>query len=181
MATREKTTFRCGECGASAPRWQGRCAGCGGWNTITEHRERPDTRQTGDARPVPICDVAPDGWSARPTGVGELDRVLGGGLVPGSVTLVGGEPGIGKSTLVLQAMGTLAAAGSRCLLVSAEESAQQVRERAERVGALRPKLWLLSETSLPSLLAAIDELEPDVVAVASIQTVQDPTVDGVPR
>lgn len=177
---RTKTTFRCGECGAAAPRWQGRCGGCGGWNTISEHTVSQNGRQADDARPTPICDVVPDGWSARPTGVGELDRVLGGGLVPGSVTLVGGEPGIGKSTLVLQAMGTLAAAGRRCLLVSAEESAQQVRERAERVGALRPKLWLLSETSLPSILAAIDELEPDVVAVDSIQTVQNPEVDGVP-
>jgi len=174
MAMRTKTTFQCGECGASAPRWQGRCGGCGAWNTLSQ------VGGGSAAQPMPICDVARDGWSARPTGVGELDRVLGGGVVPGSVTLVGGEPGIGKSTLVLQAMGTLAAAGRRCLLVSAEESAQQVRERAERVGALRPKLWLLSETSLPSILAAIDELKPDVVAVDSIQTVQDPAVDGVP-
>src|SRR3989442_851712 len=128
MATREKTTFRCGECGAAAPRWQGRCGGCGAWNPLGEHHERSGGRTVGAAQPMPICDVARDGWSARPTGVGELDRVLGGGVVPGSVTLVGGEPGIGKSTLVLQAMGTLAAAGRRCLLVSAEESAQQVRE-----------------------------------------------------
>jgi len=175
-----KTAFLCRDCGVEAARWQGRCNGCGAWNTLVEHTVTAGTAAAPGsvARPLPICDVVGDGWAARPTGVGELDRVLGGGLVPGSVTLVGGEPGIGKSTLVLQAMGAMAASGRRCLLVSAEESAQQVRERAERVGALRPKLWILAETSLAATLDAVDELEPEVVAVDSIQTVSHPDVDG---
>jgi len=180
MAMKARTAYRCGECGAQAARWEGRCAGCGAWNTLHEVVDAARPSPGRGERPIPISDVSSAGWAAQPTGVGELDRVLGGGLVPGSVTLVGGEPGIGKSTLVLQAVGSLAAAGSRCLLVSAEESAQQVRARAERVGALRPKLWLLPELSLPAIAAAIAEVDPLVVVIDSIQTVQDPDVDGVP-
>jgi len=115
-------------------------------------------------------------WAARPTGVAELDRVLGGGLVPGSVTLVGGEPGVGKSTLLLQVLAALAAAGTRCLLVSAEESKAQVRLRAERLGAVHPELWMAAETRLPDLLGALDEVAPEVAVVDSIQTVVDPDV-----
>jgi DNA repair protein RadA/Sms len=106
--------------------------------------------------------------------------VLGGGLVPGSVTLLGGEPGIGKSTLVLQALAGLARRGQRCLLVTGEESRQQVRARAERVGALEGELWLLAETSLPSVLARVDEVRPSVLAVDSIQTSHDPALESAP-
>jgi DNA repair protein RadA/Sms len=136
------------------------------------------TPVTGEARP--IGDVSPVGWHPRPTGVGELDRVLGGGLVPGSVTLVGGEPGVGKSTLVLQALVALARGGQRCLLVSAEESPQQVRLRAERLGALSPELWLVSETQLPAVVAHVDEVMPAYLVVDSIQTVADPAVIAAP-
>lgn len=132
------------------------------------------------ARPVRVADVEMAAWRTRPTGVDELDRVLGGGLVPGSVTLVGGEPGIGKSTLLLQAAASMASAGACCLLVSAEESGQQVRLRAERMGALHPDLWLVAETSLPVVMAAVDEVRPDVVIVDSIQTVFDPEVGSAP-
>lgn len=114
------------------------------------------------------------------TGMDELDRVLAGGIVPGSVTLVGGEPGIGKSTLVLQALAAMARAGARMLLVSAEESPRQVRLRAERLGALGPGLWLVAETSLPGVLAAVEEIRPDVVAVDSIQTLVDPDIGSGP-
>jgi DNA repair protein RadA/Sms len=130
------------------------------------------------AAPVPIGDVDPMGARHWPTGVGELDRVLGGGLVAGSVTLVGGEPGMGKSTLLLQALGAIAARGSRCLLVSAEESAAQVRLRAERLGALAPELFVVAETSLPAICAHLDTLAPVVCAVDSIQTVHDPDAPG---
>src|SRR5262249_57257823 len=106
----------------------------------------------------PAADRAPPAAPAVATGVGELDRVLGGGFVPGSVTLLGGEPGVGKSTLLLQVVAGLATQGRRTLLVSAEESAAQVRLRAERVGALHPNVWLLAETSLPEILAAADEV-----------------------
>ncbi len=132
------------------------------------------------AGPVPIGEVDVDACGRRSTGLGELDRVLGGGLVPGSVTLVGGEPGIGKSTLLLQALAAMAGAGARALLVTAEESAPQVRMRAERLGTLAPELHLLADAVLPSVLAHIDALRPDVVVVDSIQTVFDPDLGSVP-
>jgi DNA repair protein RadA/Sms len=130
--------------------------------------------------PLLLRDVDATAADPRPTGVGELDRVIGGGLVPGSVTLLGGEPGIGKSTLVLQAMAAVAYRGGRCLFVSAEESPQQVRRRALRLRALAPSLWVVAETSLPAVMAAIDEIKPDVLVIDSIQTVVDPALDGGP-
>lgn len=132
----------------------------------------------GGPAPVRLAEVDRSGGAVTPTGVPELDRVLGGGLAPGSVTLVGGEPGMGKSTLVLQALGGLSARGARCLLVSAEESAAQVHGRAERVGSLEGELYLLSETALPAIVAHTEELAPDVVAVDSVQTIVDPDQPG---
>src|SRR5437899_7007837 len=149
MATRR--LHRCTECAHATPRWEGRCGGCGAWNTLVEEAvAEPPVVLAPAERPVPIGQVAAAGAAARATGISELDRVLGGGLVPGSVTLLGGEPGIGKSTLLLQALAALAGSGARCLLVSAEESRQQVRLRAERLGALPASLWLVGETVLPS-------------------------------
>ncbi len=187
-ATKARTVHRCVECGTAAPRWAGRCGGCGEWNTLVEEREdpRPAGGRTGrDARPVdrpvPMAEVDAGEWAPRSTGVGELDRVLGGGLVPGSVTLVGGEPGIGKSTLLLQALAAMSAAGSRALLVSAEESKQQVRLRAERLGASAASgLFVLSETLLPAIVAAVDDLAPDIVVVDSVQTIFDPEIASAP-
>jgi DNA repair protein RadA/Sms len=178
-----RTVHRCTECGGAAPKWSGRCGACGAWNTLVEEFDEPRAPAAARARfdrPLPIGDVDLDEWSARPTGVSELDRVLGGGLVPGSVTLVGGEPGIGKSTLLLQALASLSQRGVRCLLVSAEESKQQVRLRAERLGALHPGLWLVSETSMPGVAAAIGEVIPDVVVLDSIQSVHDPELGSAP-
>jgi DNA repair protein RadA/Sms len=129
---------------------------------------------------MPLVEVDPIGASGRPTGVPELDRVLGGGLVPGSATVLGGEPGIGKSTLLLQALGRMATAGARCLLVSAEESVDQVRLRADRLGPLDPRLLIVAETSLPAILDRVRETDPDVLVVDSIQTVFDPAVSGAP-
>lgn len=131
-------------------------------------------------RPTPLAEVDLGEWAAVPTGLSEVDRVLGGGLVPGSVTLVGGEPGIGKSTLLLQALASLAERGGRCLLVTAEESKQQVKLRADRLGAKAGGLWLVAETSLPAVLAAVDEVKPDVIVVDSIQTVYDPELGSAP-
>lgn len=127
--------------------------------------------------PTPISSVDASIGQPRPTTIGELDRVLGGGLVPGSVTLLGGEPGIGKSTLLLQ---LLAATSGKTLYVTAEESAQQVRLRAERLNALRDDLWLLPEMSLPHIIAALDSVSPDLMVIDSIQTVADPDLGSTP-
>ncbi len=137
----------------------------------------PAAPASAAALAVPIDQVDAQFTRPHPTGIGELDRVLGGGLVPGSVTLLGGEPGIGKSTLLLQ---LLAQWPTRTLYVSAEESAKQVRLRAERLDALRPELWLLPETSLPHILTAIDEVQPQLVVVDSIQSIADPDAPSAP-
>jgi DNA repair protein RadA/Sms len=181
-----KTIYRCHECGAGEPKWAGRCSACEAWNSLVEEIERPaptgrDALLGGGAgTPLPIADVDMEAWAPASTSVGELDRVLQGGLVPGSVTLLGGEPGIGKSTLLLQALAGLAAQGRRCLYVTAEESTQQVRIRADRLAALPPELWLVSDTSLAHVLDHVDAVRPDVVAVDSIQTVFDPALSSAP-
>ncbi|HUQ39828.1 MAG TPA: DNA repair protein RadA [Acidimicrobiales bacterium] len=175
-----RTVHRCTTCDSQTPKWAGRCPSCGGWNTL-EPEVGPAAGPLGRAATaVPLSSVATGSAACRPTGVGELDRVLGGGLVPGSVTLVGGEPGIGKSTLLLQAMAAVARAGGTALLVSAEESAAQVRLRAERLGAVHERLFVLAETSIPAIVAAARELRPDVLVVDSIQTVADPDLTGSP-
>ncbi|MHB8296214.1 MAG: DNA repair protein RadA [Acidimicrobiales bacterium] len=166
---------RCTGCGHVAPRWTGRCTACGEWNTLVAGPAQAKRRGRATAYPVepalPIGQVTEQAISLRPTGVPELDRVLGGGLVAGSVTLLGGEPGIGKSTLLLQVLGSMSGCGARCLLVCAEESAAQVRARAERLGAMSTNLWLLAESSLEAISATVEELRPDVVAVDSVQTI----------
>ena len=168
----------CSECGSAHPKWAGQCSGCGAWNTLEAEQvgARPATVAPSGAA-VPIGDIDVLAASPHPTGLAELDRVLGGGIVPGSVTLVGGEPGVGKSTLLLQ---LLAWWPGPALYVTAEESAQQVRLRAGRLGAVRPDLWLLAETALPHVLAAVDELAPSLVVVDSIQTVHDPELGSPP-
>jgi DNA repair protein RadA/Sms len=182
---RVRTVFRCNECGASAPKWVGRCPACGAWNALAEEVEAALAPATAAAlavasAPVPITEVDATTAHPIPTGIGELDRVLGGGLVPGSVTLVGGEPGVGKSTLLTEVAARAAAAGRVVLYVSAEESAQQVRSRAERLGALDPRLWLLAETSLPAIVNAIGTTGAELVIVDSIQTVYDPELGSSP-
>ena len=175
-----RTVHACGDCGTPHPKWSGQCSGCGAWNTLVEElAEDGPADGPVDARAMPLAELRLlhdiDALLAQPhpTGIGELDRVLGGGLVAGSVTLLGGEPGIGKSTLLLQ---LLAWWPGPTLYVTAEESPQQVRLRAERLGAVRPELWLAAETSLPGVLAAIDRTQPQLVVVDSIQTIADPNV-----
>jgi DNA repair protein RadA/Sms len=170
---------RCTECGCETPRWLGRCPSCDTWGSIVEQVRSGLVVGAGEG-PVPLCEVSTETALARSTGVAELDRVLGGGLVPGSVTLLAGEPGMGKSTLLLQALARMAEAGARCLLVTAEESTAQVRMRAERLGALAATLLVVSDTSLPDVLTHVESVEPDVLALDSIQTVLDPGVSGAP-
>src|SRR5918992_3193282 len=162
--SKPRTVHRCAACGETTPQWLGRCPGCDEWGSLVEQRPPSPSAGAGGparpgARPIPLAevDLAPE--PVRSTGIAELDRVLGGGLVPGSVTLVGGEPVIGKSSLLLQALAALARSGSRCLLVTADESAVQVRLRAERLGAVAPGVHLLAETGLPEILAAVREVE----------------------
>ncbi|MGO9877702.1 MAG: DNA repair protein RadA, partial [Acidimicrobiia bacterium] len=179
--TRTLVRYRCGSCGHESPKWLGRCPQCDEWGTmLAVDGASAALRAEVGARPVPLCDVDPLGAPRRVTNVDELDRVLGGGLVAGSVTLVGGEPGMGKSTLVLQALGAMAADGARCLLVCAEESAAQVRLRAGRLGTLAPDLAVVCETSLPHVCAHVEAMRPDVLAIDSIQAVQDPDAPGGP-
>lgn len=164
----------------------GQCPGCAAWGTLIEEVDGPSTTPSGprvlvpSAPPMPIGDVDPTEFHPRPTGIGELDRVLGGGLVPGSVTLLGGEPGIGKSTILLQAAGEVAASGRTVLYLSGEESPQQVRLRAERLGTIQPKLYLASETSVPHVLGAIDAVAPEVVVIDSVQTLTAPELASTP-
>jgi DNA repair protein RadA/Sms len=183
---RTTARHRCLECDATSARWAGRCPGCGAWNTLVEEASlRPRGPSAGafaapdglGGTPLPLGSVDAAEAAAVPTGVAELDRVLSGGLVPGSVTLLGGEPGIGKSTLVLQALAARAAAGERVLLVSAEESAHQVRLRAERLGPVPPDLLILSTADLSTAVRAMVETGAELVAVDSIQALN---ADEVP-
>ena len=179
---RRKTRYACIECGTGAPKWSGKCDGCGEWNTIVEEPVDADpVVVVAPAVPArPITEVSSLDANPLPTGIAEFDRVLGGGLVPGSVTLVGGEPGIGKSTLLLQVLAEPARSGATVLYLSAEESTQQVRRRAERLGALHERLYLAAETDLSRVLGHVDQLRPTVVVIDSIQTVFDPELSSAP-
>ncbi len=179
---KSKTVFICRNCGHNAHKWIGQCPDCNEWNSHDEElaeRIAKPSMLMGQA-PRQIKDVTIDSFHTTSTGISELDRVLGGGFVSGSVTLVGGEPGIGKSTLLLQAVAAMSREGKTCLYVSAEESSEQVRLRADRLDAVVDNLWLVSETSLPAVLAHCDELKPDVVVVDSIQTIHDPDLSSAP-
>jgi DNA repair protein RadA/Sms len=182
---RMRTVYNCSDCGAAHHKWAGKCDSCGAWNSLVEDVEDPAESVTLAAgmalvppgTPQPLSTLSSSTGKPTPTTIGELDRVLDGGLVPGSVTLLGGEPGIGKSTLLLQ---LLAAWPKKSLYVTAEESAQQVRLRAERLNALRDDVWLLSEASLTNIVAAIDSVAPTLIVIDSIQAVADPTLGSAP-
>jgi DNA repair protein RadA/Sms len=180
---RERAVYRCGECGLDVAKWVGRCPECQAWGAVEEVGARP--LRTVAAGPVsaparPIAEIDAESARARPTGVGELDRVLGGGLVAGAVVLLAGEPGVGKSTLLLAAAAEIARSGRRCLVVTGEESAAQVRLRAGRIGALDPLLFLAAEIDLAAVLGHIDAVAPDVVIIDSVQTIGCPDVEGAP-
>ena len=176
-----RPSFRCTECGWVASKWVGRCSECQAWGTVAEVGSSPG--RTTQAGPVstpatPILDVDAQLAQARPTGIGELDRVLGGGLVPGAVVLVAGEPGIGKSTLLLDACGKAGRDGRRVLYITGEESAAQVRLRAERIEAMARTLYLAAETDLGAVLGQIDAVRPDLVVVDSVQTIGSAQLEG---
>ncbi len=170
-----RTKFVCQQCGYETPRWVGRCPECDQWNTLVETIEErlgPSvSRLAPQTVPQPITVVSVDGFSRIPVPMDEFNRALGGGIVPGSVILIGGDPGIGKSTLLLQISGLLARDGKATLYVSGEESIQQMKMRAHRLGISEERLYVLSETSLNHILSQIEQLEPQMVVVDSIQAV----------
>ncbi len=176
-----RPAFRCGECGWTTGKWVGRCGECQAWGVV-EEVGAPRTRTTAagpvSAPATPINDVDVQLAQSRPTGVGEFDRVLGGGLVPGAVVLVAGEPGIGKSTLLLDVAARAAREGRRVLYLTGEESAAQVRLRAERIEAMARTLFLAAETDLAAVLGHIDSVRPDLVVVDSVQTIASADLDG---
>lgn len=183
-----KSKFVCQECGYESPKWMGRCPGCGQWNTLVEEREsRHAPGRTGSAgyegrkrEATPITEVVQLKQPRADTGIRELNRVLGGGLVPGSLILVGGDPGIGKSTLLLQATHRLAGRDFPVLYVSGEESTEQTRLRADRLGALDPRLFVAAETDLESVIALVEEIQPKLLVVDSIQTIYQSDVTSAP-
>src|SRR5215469_3942019 len=183
--SKAKSVFACQTCGHHTTKWLGRCPECGGWNTFAEELQAPPrpARQQGVASvqlPLPLTEIARSGEERLLTGIGELDRVLGGGLVRGSLVLIGGDPGIGKSTLLLQASRSLAELAGPGLYVSGEESAAQVKLRADRLGVAPRGLYFLAETDLTVVEAHAADLRPRALVVDSIQTMFLPGLESAP-
>jgi DNA repair protein RadA/Sms len=186
---RASTVFACSACGAQTPRWMGQCPGCEAWNTLAEETRAPaaaagGARGRGAAvgavavKPVPLSQVRAERHARLQTGIGELDRILGGGLVPGSLVLIGGSPGIGKSTLTSMALGNLQGAGRRTLYVSGEESAAQIRLRAERLPGAALAVPVVAETDLDTVLATLEAERPEVCVIDSVQTLHAADLTG---
>ena len=183
---KQKTVFLCGDCGYESPKWYGKCPSCGAWNTMSEFKEKPvsaargtNTFQRGESRPTLLKDIDTGDESRFHSGIGELDRVLGGGAVHGSFVLVGGEPGIGKSTLLLQMCQEMCK-NARVLYVSGEESLKQIKIRAARLHISSPELYILAETDMEQIINETELLEPDILIVDSIQTVYKRDLTAAP-
>lgn len=189
MAKKAKTVFMCSDCGNEYPSWQGQCSYCGAWNTIVEHKikdlEEPalDTRRrtgTGGGRPVKLGSVGTADYARINTGIGELNRVLGGGVVLGSLVLISGEPGIGKSTIIAQTANNIANTYGPVLYVSGEESEEQVKLRADRIcGSISDNFLIYPETNIENILAECNNTKPCFLVVDSIQTMYSSEVDSV--
>ncbi|MBI5444235.1 MAG: DNA repair protein RadA [Deltaproteobacteria bacterium] len=184
-----KSVFECQACGAKAPRWLGRCPECGGWNTLVETRlesaagtvaEKRFTGLVSSGKPIPLGQIEGGTEIRTPSGIPELDRVLGGGIVSGSAVLIGGEPGIGKSTLLLQLVRQLAAKGHPLLYVSGEESPGQIRMRADRLGGCTDQVLVLSETDVTKVLEVLERTPPAAVVIDSVQTLFHPEIGSAP-
>ena len=189
MAKQPVTIFVCQSCGGQSRKWLGQCPDCQEWNTLVEERFRPapsaDTKHTyvsqyRQTTPIAYGSIESQDESRTSSGIDELDRVLGGGIVAGSLVLIGGAPGIGKSTIVIQMADKLSRNGARVLYVSGEESERQIKMRGERLGVEADELYLLPETNLQAILAETDKLRPDLVIVDSIQTVFSDKIESAP-
>lgn len=188
MKSQKKTVFVCGQCGSQQPKWLGKCPDCSAWNSFAEDvliekqsNLRPETQSTRPPeKPTPITDVRRETVPRVFCGLPELDRVLGGGLVPGSLVLISGDPGVGKSTLLLQALFGLASQGFKVLYASGEESREQIKLRADRLKTIHPNILLFNETDLGTIVAQALNLKPHVLVVDSIQTVAHPDYPSSP-
>jgi DNA repair protein RadA/Sms len=189
-----KTAFFCSNCGQETSGWMGKCPGCGSWNTIVEEKIKPSPPAAGGSRgwfvdssfsaknqpkAVYLSEIEPDPGIRFSTGIGELDRVLGGGFVAGSIVLVGGDPGIGKSTLLMQVCGNMSQSGA-ILYVSGEESAQQIRLRSDRLGILPDSIRILQQTAFVPVVESIQDIKPVIVVIDSIQTLYTDELSAPP-
>ena len=181
---KQRSIYACQKCGAQSPRWIGRCPECGDWNTYAEEVEESAPTSAvsigADATPVGLLDISAQDGTHVPTGIAELDRALGSGYIPGGVTLIGGDPGIGKSTIVMQALEQVARSGTDVLYVSGEESAAQIKLRAERMGLGSERFTVLTENNIEKIINAMRKTRPALVAIDSIQTMFTSNLQSAP-
>lgn len=179
-----RVKFVCQQCGCESPKWLGRCPDCETWNSFTEEAVRPTAVKINTtvpfSAPRPISEIVVGEFDRHNTGIGEFDRVLGGGIVPGSVVLIGGDPGIGKSTLLTQVAGNLGTGSQSTLYVSGEESPEQIKLRAGRLGVSDDRLFLMAETNIEQIEACVNFMKPGALVIDSIQTMYDPALESAP-
>ena len=184
MTKSKNTVFICENCGYQAPKWMGRCPGCGQWNSLVErlvNKEKPrDSSDRMVSHPISIRDISIEKETRIKTDIEEFDRTLGGGIIPGSVILIGGEPGIGKSTLVLQFLNRLSNKGRSSLYLSGEESLQQIKTRARRLSVDSPKLYIATGTNLEEIIDMLRDIKPEILVIDSIQTMYTDTIASAP-
>lgn len=186
--SKSQTHFVCSVCGTSYGKWLGKCTGCNSWNSLVEeglrspskHASRTFSNQNQSTKATPITEISPEQSKRIKTKIGEFDRVLGGGLIAGGVALLGGEPGVGKSTLLLSALSKLACSGRKVLYLSAEESMSQIRLSADRIGALDENIFLMAESDLSLALSEAQRVKPDVLVIDSVQTFYMPEIESTP-
>ena len=184
---KKKTVYVCQDCGYDSAKWLGKCPGCGAWNTMVEETIAPDVAKKGlslglgsAVPPQPIAKVELEEQPRFLTGSEELDRVLGGGIIPGSMVLIAGDPGVGKSSLTLRICANVARQGKKVLYVTGEESARQVRMRADRLNALADELYVVSETNLEIIASHVEKIKPELLVIDSVQTIFRPDIESAP-
>ena len=195
MAKTPATIYVCQNCGSQSRKWQGMCSDCGEWNTLVEEKFHPSAQTVGksssakiqfrtsafrEVKPIAYSEIESQDDARTSSGIDEFDRVLGGGIVAGSLVLIGGSPGIGKSTLILDVADKLTATGAKVLYVSGEESERQIKMRGERLGINAENLFLLPETNLENILAETERMKPGAIIIDSIQTVFSPNIESAP-